>query len=297
MINYESCVTRAKRVAWDLNLVKNELEIDFNKLFIPHKIAIGQEKPRFLKEKQLLILNQIRASSYAHLFLFVEEFIIELMLQQSGGVLHLNANALQSLLIFAEEEIKHQTLFEYVKTEINKKLTCDYIPDKEKVAKSICQYPNISVLLLTSMIEWMTQVHYVCLFRDKIEQKDFNFSKVFRYHWMEEAQHTQIDYLEIQRSCQNMDEDTVDKNYTAFIDLLYSLKELVEKQSLLDYQSFLENTKVKLSSEESNELQEILRDAFNWSFLQCGLKHQKFSNLIQEFFPKRYSEFNELNLL
>ena len=55
-------------------------------------------------------LNQIRGNSYCHLFAFVEEYIVPMVLENATRDVYGDETRLWSLLRFAEEEVKHQEM-------------------------------------------------------------------------------------------------------------------------------------------------------------------------------------------
>ena len=60
-----------------------------------------------------------------------------------------------------------------------------------------------AVLLLTSCIEWLSQLHFTAAF-DRDQDCDPFTKEVFRAHWQEESQHAQMDHLETLRCFDGM---------------------------------------------------------------------------------------------
>ena len=56
------------------------------------------------------MLNQIRGNSYCHIFAFVEEYIVPLVIDRARTDVYGDETRLWSLLRFAEEEVKHQEM-------------------------------------------------------------------------------------------------------------------------------------------------------------------------------------------
>ena len=56
------------------------------------------------------MLNQIRGNSYCHIFAFVEEYIVPLVIDRARADVYGDETRLWSLLRFAEEEVKHQEM-------------------------------------------------------------------------------------------------------------------------------------------------------------------------------------------
>ena len=58
------------------------------------------------------MLNQIRGNSYCHIFAFVEEYIVPMVLDRARSDVYGDESRLRSLLRFAEEETKHQEMMD-----------------------------------------------------------------------------------------------------------------------------------------------------------------------------------------
>ena len=71
----------------------------------PASSAIG-----CLSDNEKLMLNQIRGNSYCHIFAFVEEYIVPLVVDRARADVYGDETRLWSLLRFAEEEVKHQEM-------------------------------------------------------------------------------------------------------------------------------------------------------------------------------------------
>ena len=56
------------------------------------------------------MLNQIRGNSYCHIFAFVEEYIVPMVIDHARADVYGDETRLWSLLRFAEEEVKHQEM-------------------------------------------------------------------------------------------------------------------------------------------------------------------------------------------
>ena len=71
---------------------------------------------------------------------------------------------------------------------------CGLIPGREEVAKVVRSKSKLAVLILTTVIEWFTQLHHIEHVRDDSDL-DGLFRDLLRFHWMEEAQHAKLDTL------------------------------------------------------------------------------------------------------
>ena len=115
------------------------------------------------------MLNQIRGNSYCHIFAFVEEYIVPLVMDHARADVYGDETRLWSLLRFAEEEVKHQQMLRRAcdQFEAGFGISCGLVPGREAVAEAVLDTSPLTALLLTSMIEWFTQLHYVEHVRDR----------------------------------------------------------------------------------------------------------------------------------
>lgn len=73
---YESALNNAVKVNWRVeDIINDQKTLDFSKRFLPEKLANVNEIS-CLNDTEKLLLNQIRANSYLHIFGLVEEFIV-----------------------------------------------------------------------------------------------------------------------------------------------------------------------------------------------------------------------------
>jgi len=91
----------------------------------------------------------------------------------------------------------------------------------------LCSY------LLTSMIEWLTQLHYLEHVRDRGEL-DGLFRDLVRYHWMDEAQHAKIDSLLIDEITQEIAEEDRESAVDELLELGGAVDGLLSTQADLD---------------------------------------------------------------
>src|SRR6202007_1124929 len=109
-------------------------------------------------------------------------------------------SALEALVRFGDEEIKHQELFRRVERMVAAGMPRGYTfaPEPNAVASAVLSKSTWAVLALTCHIELFVLAHY----RKSIEA-DENASElwkdVFLFHWREESQHAILDEMEWRR--------------------------------------------------------------------------------------------------
>src|SRR5688572_1393141 len=117
--SYQECIDNSEKVAWKVRDVLGDGTFDLARRFMPEGLA-QVNGIEWLTPAERLKLNQIRGLTYAHLFGFVEEFIIRKAQSLAASYGPDQPVERRALARFAEEEIKHQELFEATKAALLK---------------------------------------------------------------------------------------------------------------------------------------------------------------------------------
>ena len=108
---YAKCIEGSKRIRWDIDKdVIRGRKFDFSKKFLPDGITKLDQLP-FLSSDHLRFLSQIQGRTYCSMFGFVERFITAKILEISRDHWLGDQIALEALVRFCDEELKHQELF------------------------------------------------------------------------------------------------------------------------------------------------------------------------------------------
>ena len=217
--SYDLSLQSSIKNAWTVDDVFRGRDFDFTKPFLPERIA-GVNGIDGLNPDEKRMLNQIRANSYCHIFAFVEEFIVPLVVDQARADVYGNETRLWALLRFAEEEVKHQEMLHRAGQQFEAGLgvTCDLVPGREAVAGAVLTTSPLAALLLTSMIEWFTQLHFVEHVRDRGELDEL-FRDILRFHWIDESRHARMDSLLIGEIAGDLSADQRDQALSELLDL------------------------------------------------------------------------------
>jgi hypothetical protein len=286
MDTFELCRIASERAAWSFESALDGLRLDFDRRFLPGRLC-GTHLPDWLTPETKRSLNQIRGFGYAHLFLFVEQFIIQETCSTAANYVHVDMEALSALLKFTDEETKHQRMFVLVKDLIEEGLGFrpGELPNMEEVARAVCSNSSFAVYMLTLMIEWFTQRHYVECFGDDEADLDPGFVKVFRLHWTEEAQHARIDAIQLRALAASMTLEEIGIAVNEFLGLLQSLHSLLQQQDALDLASLEEAIGERFSDAQRDELLIALNAESLWTFIISGLEHPSFQAVYNELVP------------
>ena len=278
---YAQCIAKSKRVSWDIDsdVIKGR-EFDFSQNFLPDSMSRVQELT-FLNEEEKRFISQIQGRTYACMFGMVERFINAKILESSQDHWFGDQVALEALVRFSEEEIKHQELFRRINSLISIGMPQGYkfFPDGNEVAKAILKKSTWSVLALICLIEVFTLAHY----RQSIHT-DPNLSPlykdIFRFHWLEEAQHVAIDELEWIRENKKLTRSEREHAVDDFIDLADMVYNVISKQADYDTDFFARTRETPTSDDELKAIFNTIKSAYVWQYMLSGIEHPRFLNLL-----------------
>jgi hypothetical protein len=227
------------------------------------------------------LLSQIQGRTYAKMFGFVERFITAKILELTRHHWLGDQTALEALIRFCDEELKHQELFRRLEQMMAQDMPEGYsFPhDPNAVAADVLTNPTWSVLGLTYEIELFTQEHY----KQSIEP-DPNVSElykdVFLFHAKEESQHAIMDALEWPREDGRLTEEERDAAVNALIGIVGAVDGLLQAQAGLDVEYFLKICGRTFSEEEIRRIREGVVRAYRWQYVFSGVEHPRFQELV-----------------
>jgi len=280
--SYSDVLQNSLKVAWTERQVLEGRDFDYSRRFLPNRLS-GVDGIGCLDDREKLKLNQIMGNAYCHLFGYVEEYIIPQALEAAQRDVYGNETRLRALLRFAEDESKHQEMFRRSTALFEKGfgVRCGLIPAREEVARMVLSKSRLCSYLLTSMIEWLTQLHYLEHVRDRGEL-DGLFRDLVRYHWMDEAQHAKIDSLLIDEITQEIAEEDREAAVDELLELGGAVDGLLSQQADLDLGSLETAIGRTLSEREKAEIKAHTHRAYRWTFLVSGLEHPNFVQIVRE---------------
>ena len=278
---FARCIEISKRVRWDIerDVIKGR-RFDVTQKFLPDGLSLVEEL-EFLSEPEKLFLSQIQGRTYANIFGLVERFINAKVLEVSRDYWLGDQVALEALIRFSDEELKHQELFRRVERLAGADMPTGYTfaPDPDEVARIVLTKSTWSVLALTLDIELFTQLHY----RESIESAD-NLSDlwkdVFLFHWKEECQHAVVDELELIRCDEQLTEVERDGAVSDLIDLVVAVDGILQMQAKVDADYFAGNCGRKLSDEEMAASHAGILKAYRWQYILSGVQHPHFAEVL-----------------
>jgi len=278
---YARCVEISKRIRWDIDAdVIRGRKFDFGQKFLPDALS-RVDQIEFLNSDQKKLLSQVQGRTYANIFGLVERFISAKILEVSRDHWFGDQVALESLVRFTDEEIKHQELFRRIEQLCAEGMPEGYRfkPDPNEVAAVVLGKSTWSVLGLTCHIELFTQAHY----KQSIEQ-DSNVSElykdVFLYHWREESQHAVVDELEWRREDAKLTAAERDQAVDDLIALVVAVDGILQAQSAADAEYFAEIAGQAFDAEQRERIEQGLLKAYRWQYIVSGAEHPRFQEVL-----------------
>jgi hypothetical protein len=278
---YARCIKASKKVRWEIDAdVIRGRDFDFTQTFLPVGLSKVDDLA-FLSGAERRLLSQVQGRTYAYIFGLVERFIGAKVLELSGQHWLGDQVALEALVRFSDEELKHQELFRRIEHMLDAHMPPGYrrVADPNEVARAVLGKSTWSVLALTCHIELFTQAHY----QQSIEpQDDLSplWKDVFKYHWMEEVQHAMLDELEWAREHGRLTLRQKEQAVDDLIELVGAVDGILQAQSAADAEFFLAIAGRRFTGEEEAGIRAGLLRAYRWQYIVSGVQHPHFARLL-----------------
>jgi len=280
---FARCIAASKRVRWDIDRdVIGGRSFEADRKFLPDGLSKVNEMT-FLSASERAYMSRIQGRTYANIFGLVERYINAKVLELSRDHWFGDQVALEALIRFSDEELKHQELFRRVEALAAQTMPAGYraAAEPNAVAGAVLGMSSWAVLALTLHIELFTQLHY----RESIEpDADLSplFKDVFLFHWKEESQHAILDELEWRRIDAGTSDAERDKAVDEFIQLVVAVDGILQQQAVEDTRYFGETCGRQLDADELRQLQAAVLGAYRWQYILSGAEHPKFLAVLTE---------------
>ncbi len=278
---YAQVVRLSKKAEWqiDRDLLQGRT-FDFSRKFLPDGLS-RIDRLTFLSADEALLLSQVQGRTYAYIFGLVERFISAKMLDQGRAHIFGDQLALEALVRFSNDEIKHQELFRRMETMIGSQMPAGYrqVADPNDVARAVLAASTWSVLALTCHIELFVQAHYAKSIAPREELCPL-FKDVFKYHWKDESQHVVLDELEWKDEHAKLSPAERDQAVNDLIALVAAVDRILQAQSASDADYFIRNVSRSFSAAETTQIKTSVLDAYRWQYTISGVQHPHFGRLL-----------------
>ncbi|HEY5807204.1 MAG TPA: diiron oxygenase [Povalibacter sp.] len=278
---YAQIVRLSKKSEWQIDRdVLGDREFDFNRNFLPAGLSRVDTIP-FLSTRDARLLSQIQGRTYAYIFGLVERFISAKMLDQGRAHALDDQHALEALVRFTNDELKHQELFRRVEMMIGEKMPMGYrqVANPSEVARAVLGASTWAVLALTCHIELFVQSHYV---ESIVTTADLCplFKDVFKYHWKDESQHVVLDELEWKDEHARLSPAQRDQAVDDLIALVGAVDGILQTQSAADCEYFVRIASREYSEAEVAQIKAVVLGAYRWQYIITGVRHPHFGKLL-----------------
>ncbi len=278
---YGRCIESSKRVRWDIeeDVIRGR-KFETSEKFLPDGLSLIEEFECLLPDEKIVV-SQIQGRTYANVFGLVERFINAKILELSRDHWLGDQVALEAMIRFSDEELKHQELFRRIERMTGEVMPEGYkfVPQPDEVAGAVLGMSDWAVLALTLDIELFTQLHY----RESIDPDvalSPLFKDVFLFHWKEESQHAIIDELEWRRHDAQLTDDQRSKGVSEFIQLVAAVDGILVAQAAEDARYLVEISKRPFSAEDNVDIEAAFLKAYRWQYIFSGAQHPHFAEVL-----------------
>lgn len=279
--SYAGCLAASRRIRWDIDRdVIRDRRLDLLKKFLPDGLSKAGELA-FLDSQERRLFSQVQGRTYANMFGLVERFIGAKMLEVSRDHWLGNQLALEALVKFTDEELKHQELFRRIDSMITEIMPAGYrfLPEANEVAHLVLGKSSWAVLALTCHIELFTQAHYRESIAHDPELSEL-WRDVFRCHWQEESQHAILDELEWIREDAKLSMLQRDRAVGDLIELVSAVDSLLQLQAPADVAYFVNICGRPLSPGQTRALHDTMLRAYRWQYIVSGVQDERFGSIL-----------------
>ncbi len=274
---YAKCLANAQKINWDIDEdVIRSRTLNTAHKYLPDGLSRVHELT-FLTQQEQRFLSQVQGRTYAYIFALAERCINAKLMELGQEHALGDQQALSALIQFSQEELKHQRLFERLEAMAADAMPAGYrmTANPNDVARSMLSRSTWAFMGLTCDIEIFTQLHY----KQSI-QNDDNLSPlykdVFRFHWLEEAQHATLDELEWQRIHDGLTSAEVDQGVDDLIALVAGFDEVLQGQAAADADYFIHCCGRSFTGHEQVAIHRGVLKAYRWQYIVSGVQIERF---------------------
>ena len=278
---YTHCIVASKAARWDIDddVIRGR-SFDRSQKYLPDSLSLAHEFST-LSEGERRFASQVQGRTYANVFGLVERFITAKMLEVGRDHYIGDQNALEALVRFSDEELKHQALFRRINEMMGAVMPSGYRFDvnPDDVARVVLARSTWAVLVLTLHIELFVQHHYRQSISDRDDLSGL-FKDVFRFHWKDECQHVVLDELELRRHDLTLTPAQRDSAVDDFIALVGAVDGILQAQARADCEYFAEHCGRRIFDDEAAVLVRQFLAAYRWQYIFSGATHPRFQSIL-----------------
>ncbi len=278
---YARSIAASKAAHWDIDAdVIRGRSFDRSKKYLPDRLSLVREFPT-LSDGERRFASQVQGRTYANVFGLVERFITAKLIEVGRAHALGDQNALEALVRFSAEEIKHQALFRRIGAMMDSAMPAGYRfdVDPDQVARAVLGKSTWAVLMLTLHIELFVQNHYRQSIAPQADLSEL-FKDVFLFHWKDECQHVVLDELELRRHDATLTREERDGALDDFIALVAAVDGILQMQARADAEYFAANCERRIPEAEAARFPELFLKAYRWQYIFSGAEHPRFRTIL-----------------
>ena len=278
---YAKAVEVSKRIRWDIDRdVIRGRKFGADRKFLPDGLSKVADLP-FLSAAEKRFFSQVQGRTYANMFGLVERFIGAKILEVSRDHWLGDQTALEALVRFTDEELKHQEMFRRLERMAADEMPAGYsfLPQPNDVAAAVLGKSTWAVLALTCDIELFSQAHYRSSIEPDGELSEL-WKDVFLFHWKEESQHAILDELEWKREDARLSPAERDQAVDDLIDLVAAVDGILQVQSASDAGYFQMVCGRAFVTEEAEQIRAAFLRAYRWQYIGSGVQDARFQEIL-----------------
>ena len=278
---YEKVIEVSKRIRWEIERdVIRGRAFSLDKNFLPTGLSLVDEL-EFLAPAERRLFSQVQGRTYANLFGLVERFIGAKMIEISQEHALGDQVALEALVRFTDEELKHQAMFRRIEQMMDAVMPAGYehAVQPNAVANAVLSKSTWAVLGLTCHIELFTQAHYRASIDGDLDASPL-WKDVFLFHWREESQHAILDELEWMREDEKLEPGERELAVTDLIDLVVAVDGILQAQAAADARYFARCAARGFDAGQSRRIAATLLKAYRWQYIVSGVMEPRFQKVL-----------------
>jgi hypothetical protein len=279
---YAHTIRASKAARWDIEQdVIRGRSFDLARKYLPDGLSLVGEFTG-LSGAERRFVSQIQGRTYANVFGLVERFITAKLLEIGRDHWLGDQNALEAVVRFSDEELKHQALFRRIEAMMAATMPAGYRfdVDPDGVARAVLAKSTWAVLVLTLHIELFVHNHYRHSIEPDGELSDL-FKDVFHFHWKDECQHVVLDELELKRHDAMLSQEERSRAVDDFIALVAAVDSLLQAQARMDADYFIARCGRPVASSEAASLGRQFLKAYRWQYIFSGASHPRFQKILK----------------
>jgi len=191
--------------------------------------------------------------------------------------------ALEALIRFSDEELKHQELFRRIERLAAQDMPEGYRFDAQPndVAAFVLGKRTWAVLAVICQLELFSQAHYRASIGTAPDVSEL-FKDVFLYHWREESQHAILDELEWIRENARVSDAERDAAIDDMLAIVGGFDAILQAQAHADAAYFMRVIRGAQDAPHAPDVEAVILKAYRWTYIVTGMFEPRFSKLLEE---------------